>query len=220
MKACVLVALTLFMLANNSLALTTEDAAFVNNVLASGKLPLSTDDRIAIKKMGSEALDPIAEAYEKANIRRKTELAHLLWRLGLENEKATQALLKDARTRHPDLRLQVQYALGSVSGDTVIVETLLDTMRNDPNGLFRDKAACSMANDLRHLNYEQKYLLFRGLVDGLNDEKYQVRKISIKALNVHLGQKFGYKPESGIVEREASIARWHEWLEEYRQEAL
>jgi hypothetical protein len=207
----------MFTFANHCLALTAEEATLVDSVIASKVHPVPWEDIRAIKAIGPDAVDPIAEAYAAGDLRQKERLAWLLWRLRLENEKATQVLLKDAKTRHTDLRLNVQYALGSVSGDKVVVDTLLDTMRNDKNGLFRDKAACSMANDLWHLDYQQRYYLFRGLIDGLGDELYQIRNISIKALHAHTGQKMGYTPKGGAESRIEAIARWNEWLKEYQQ---
>ena len=45
----------------------------------------------------------------------------------------------------------MQWALGRVSDDPAVVDVLLENMRNDPNPLFRDKAACALAYDQIHL---------------------------------------------------------------------
>jgi len=201
----------------NCLALTPDEADLVNRAIASRAPVVPLEDRMAIKAIGSEALDPIAAAYAEGDEAQKIRLASLLWHLGLENEKAADVLLKDAKTDHTELRLMVQYALGSVSGDRIVVETLLDNMRHDKRALFRDKAACALANDQRHLDYQQRYYLYRGLIDGLGDELYQVRDISIRALQIHLGQRMGYDPAGSPEERNASIASWNEWLKEYQQ---
>lgn len=199
------------------LALTTEESTLVDEVIASSVHPVPQSNIRAIKAIGPDALDPIAIAYAEGDETQRVRLAWLMWRLGLENEKAADVLLKDAKTENKSLRLNVQYALGSVSGDRVVVDTLLDTMLNDENGLFRDKAACALANDQRHLDYEQRYYLYRGLIKGLSNELYQIRDISIKALKIHTGQKMGYVALGGPENRIESIARWNEWLEEYRQ---
>ena len=115
-----------------------------------------------------------------------------------------------------ELRLQVQWALGRVSGEDEVVDTLLGIMRNDKSALFRDKAACALAYDQVHLNEEQKADLYGGLINGLNDPKPQVRKISIQALQIHTGQTRGFKATASESQRSRSVQEWREWLAEYR----
>src|SRR5207247_437736 len=114
-------------------------------------------------------------------------------------------------------RLQVQWALGRVSDDTQIVDILYDIMRNDPNALFRDKAACALAYDQIHLTEKQKVMLYRKLIDALSDSKPQVRTIAIQALNIHTGQSKGFNPGGTDEERQNAIARWNLWLAEYER---
>ena len=95
-----------------------------------------------------------------------------------------------------------------------MVETLVDNMRNDGNPLFRDKAACALANDQIHLTEDQKLRLFQGLVDALRDDKLQVRQIALKALQIQTGQTKSFDPAAQA--REAALQEWTRWLDTYR----
>ena len=103
-------------------------------------------------------------------------------------------LLQDIHTQNEKLRLQVQWALGRVSDDTQVVDILAGIMRDDPNALFRDKAACALAYDQIHLTEKQKVQLYGKLIDALSDPKPQVRAIAIQALSIHTGQTKGFNP--------------------------
>jgi hypothetical protein len=101
-----------------------------------------------IEAMGPEALPALARIYERTpDPERRREIANVFYRLGLESPEAKRALQADLHTDHANLRLSVQWALGRVSGDRDVVPQLLEIMRNDPNALFRDKAACALAHD-------------------------------------------------------------------------
>ena len=126
-------------------------------------------------------------------------------------------MLEDLDTQNQNLRLQVQWALGRVSDDTQVVELLATIMRNDPNPLFRDKAACALAYDQIHLTEKQKVQLFRLLIEGLKDAKPQVRAISIQALEIQTGQRKGFLPDAAPDARNQAIAAWTRWLKEYEQ---
>ena len=107
----------------------------------------------------------------------------------------------------------MQWALGRVSSEDKVVDTLLGIMRNDHTELFRDKAACALAYDQIHLSDTQKVDLYAGLIGGLDDRKPQVRKISIQALKIHTGQT---RPSAhctsrrsrGLVVRMSVISTW------------
>lgn len=217
MKSYRLIVFLLVTSAMGAFGLSREESNLVHNVVSSDTFPIPNEDIQAIRAIGPEAIDPILQQYEKGNEQQRARLAWLLWRLGAKSERATELLLQDVRTQDTRLRLNVQYALGSVSNDKIVVEALLDNMRNDDNPLFRDNAACALAYDQMHLDEHQKYYLFRGLIDGLSDEKYQVRKIAIKALEIQTGQRMDYVAKASLEERNASIARWNQWLQEYQQ---
>ena len=124
--------------------------------------------------------------------------------------------MHDINTDNPQLRLQVQWALGRVSSDDTIVEVLLSQMQNDANPLFRDKSACALASDQIHLDERQRFHLLQGLLSALDDPKPQVRDIAIKAIQIRTGQTKGYKPRATEAERQNKIQAWNRWLEEYR----
>jgi HEAT repeat protein len=132
------------------------------------------------------------------------------------SEEAEEALMRDVHTGNPDLRLAVQYALGRVSDAPEVVDTLLDTLQNDGNPLFRDKAACALAYDQVHLNPAQKVRVYEGLIQALSSPMAQVRAVSIQALSILTGQTKGFHYLLDEERRERSIAMWEKWLEEYR----
>jgi len=170
-----------------------------------------------LRSMGPDILPFMAAIYSTADTSRKATIAMTFYNLGWQSEDAHAALMQDIHTDNDALRLQVQWALGRVSGKSEVVDTLLDIMRNDRKPLYRDKAACALASDQIHLSEAQKVDLFAGLIDGLSDPKPQVRDISIKALQIHTGQTRGYRATASAEERNHSIAAWHRWLNEYRE---
>jgi HEAT repeat protein len=157
------------------------------------------------------------DRYSAGNDELKSNLASLLWRLGWPSEDAAMLLLRDIKTPHESLRINVQYALGTLSSNPVVIQSLLDNMRNDENPLLRDKAACALANDQVYLTMRQTYPLLRGLVDGLSDSNAQVRKISIKALKIHTGQTMGFVANADPQARNEAIYRWQAWLDDYQR---
>jgi HEAT repeat protein len=136
--------------------------------------------------------------------------------LGWKSAEAKQALMADVHTQNSDLRLQVQWALGRVSGDLDVVEVLLDNMRNDANPLFRDKAACALAYDQIHLSERQKVRLYEGLIGALSDPKLDVRSIAVLALSIQTGQTKGFEANASAHSRETAVREWKKWLDEYR----
>jgi HEAT repeat protein len=147
----------------------------------------------------------------------RREMANVFYRLGIESPEAKAALVRDLHTQDVDLRLAVQWALGRVSGDDDVVPLLLAIMRDDPNALFRDKAACALASDQIHIDPLQRMLLLDGLVDALEDPKPQVRAIALQALQIHTGQTKGFAPGAPEGSRAAAVARWRTWLGEYQR---
>ena len=176
--------------------------------------PVQTD---RLRALGSGVMPVMAQIYTASDEAGRTRIASTFYQLGWPSQEAYQALIEDIRTTNPKLRLQVQWALGRVSGEDEVVDTLLEIMRNDKHALFRDKAACALAYDQVHLNEEQKADLYSGLINGLNDPKPQVRKISIKALKIHTGQARGFNPTASETQRGRSVQEWREWLAEYRE---
>jgi HEAT repeat protein len=178
---------------------------------------IAAGDAAALGARGRAVLPRIVAAYRAATTpREKASLAYLLYQLGWESPEAERALLADVHTQDPTLRVQVQWALGRVSADPEVVSTLLAILRDDPNPLFRDKAACALAEDQIHLAPAQKVVLFAGLIDALSDDEPQIRQIAIQALHILTGQIKGFRPAAPEEERGAAIDRWRKWLEDYK----
>jgi HEAT repeat protein len=169
-----------------------------------------------LRARGPDVLPVMARLYTSSDENGRIRIANTFYRLGWPSQEAYDALMEDIHTGNTRLRLEVQWALGRVSGDERVVQTLLEIMRNDGNPLFRDKAACALANDQIHLSDEQKADLFAGLIEGLNDPKLQVRRISIQALKIHTGQTRGYQAAGSADERASSVREWRRWLAEYQ----
>ncbi|HYS54135.1 MAG TPA: HEAT repeat domain-containing protein [Thermoanaerobaculia bacterium] len=182
--------------------------------------PLGSVDAAGIarlKTMGPEILPHLAHIYSKSNEDERATIAWIFYALGLKSPEARKVLLKDIHTQNEKLRLQVQWALGRVSDDTQVVDILAGIMRDDPNALFRDKAACALAYDQIHLTEKQKVQLYAKLIDALGDPKLQVRQIAITALNIHTGQTKGFNPNGAQAERDRTVAVWKKWLAEYEK---
>lgn len=178
---------------------------------------IAAGDATALAARGRSVLPQIVAAYRAAATpQEKATLAYLLYQLGWESPEAERALLADVHTQDPTLRVQVQWALGRVSADPEVVSILLGILRNDPNPLFRDKAACALAEDQIHLAPAQKVALFAGLIDALSDGEPQIRQIAIQALHILTGQIKGFRPAAPQEERGAAIDRWRKWLEDYK----
>ena len=175
-------------------------------------------DRFAeLEAMGRDVLPVLARLYEQSDLAERREIANVFYRLGWESPEAKQVLLADLHTADPNLRLSVQWALGRVSGDEDVVPLLLEIMRDDPNPLFRDKAACALASDQIHIDPAQRLRLLAGLVGALEDPKPQVRQIALQALQIHTGQTKGFQPNGQPEARAAAVARWRRWLAEYER---
>lgn len=170
----------------------------------------------AVQAMGPAVLPELARVYRESSTAERAAIAGIFYNLGWQSEDAKRALMTDARTSDPALRLQVQWALGRVSDDPAVIDVLLHNMRNDPVPLFRDKAACALAYDQVHLSPAQKLRLFEGLVGALDDPKLQVRQVAIQALSILTHQTKGYVPGGDATARGASVAAWRRWLVEYR----
>ena len=171
----------------------------------------------AIRALGQPVLPKLAQLYEASrDLGLKARIAQTFYELGWKSPEAKQALMKDVHTSNQDLRLQVQWALGRVSNDQDVVDTLLANMRADSNPLFRDKAACALAYDQIHLTEQQKVRLFAALIESLRDEKLDVRSIALLALQIHTGQTKGFNPGASSAEREQKVKLWQTWLEQYK----
>ncbi len=171
----------------------------------------------AIRALGRPVVPKLVHLYEAAREDGfKARVAQTLYELGWESPEAKRALMKDVHTPNQDLRLQVQWALGRVSNDQDVVDTLVANMRSDNNPLFRDKAACALAYDQIHLTEQQKVRLFGALIDALHDEKDDVRRIALQALQIHTGQTKGFDPNASWADREQKIKVWQAWLAQYK----
>jgi HEAT repeat protein len=190
------------------------DGRTSDHVLETLLLPEPRIDELKAK--GPAVLPAIARLYERSNARDRAVIATAFYRLGWKSPDAKRVLMQDVHTDDQNLRLQVQWALGRVSNDPDVVDVLLDNMQHDGNPLFRDKAACALADDQIHLTQEQKVYLFGRLIQALRDPNPQVRDIAIKVLAIHTGQNKGYEPNAPLGQREQRIQVWERWLDEYK----
>ena len=176
--------------------------------------PANVDDA-ALKKIGPRALPILVRLYASADESQRDAIAIAFYRLGWKSSEAKAALMKDVHTPNQSLRMHVQYALGRVSSDADVVDTLAAIMQNDDNALFRDKAACALAYDQIHLTEQQKVQLYRRVIHALRDPKEQVRQISIQVLQIQTGQTKGFVASAPLPEREKSVRAWEAWIAEY-----
>lgn len=169
-----------------------------------------------IQPMGAAVLPELARLYEASSAKDRATIAYVFYNLGWKSPDAKRVLMADAHTQDRALRLQVQWALGRVSDDADVVDVLLENMQNDPQPLFRDKAACALAYDQIHLAPARKARLFEGLVRALDDDKPQVRQIALQALQILTGQTKGFQPLADPESRRRAVEEWKRWLAEYR----
>lgn len=178
--------------------------------------PIGEANPTELKKLGPAVLPIIAKIYTQSDDTTKSTLAWVFYELGWKSPEAKAVLMPDVHTKDSKLRLQVQWALGRVSADPDVVQTLLANMQSDENPLFRDKAACALASDQIHLSGAQKVQLYEGLIKSLSDPKPDVRSIAIKALMIQTGQTKNYDPQAPLAAREEKIQEWKAWLEKYK----
>jgi HEAT repeat protein len=183
------------------------------------RLAVSGDWR-GIQALGPGVMPELARIYSSSSESERATIASVFYALGWKSPEAKRAMMADAHTKNQPLRLQVQWALGRVSADPDVVDVLLDNMQNDLEPLFRDKAACALANDQIHLSPAQKIRLYEGLIGALADPKPQVRQIAILALQILTGQNKGFDPGAPPEARGPAIAAWHGWLAEYKKSVL
>ena len=179
---------------------------------------VAADDLEAIKAMGPSVMPRLARMYGAGDEERRQRLASIFYRLGWKSEEAKDALIKDVHTPNQGLRLEVQWALGRVSNDVSVVDVLLDNMQNDAQLLFRDKAACALANDQIHLTPAQKVHLYEGLIRALDDPKVDVRRIAALVLQIQTGQDKGFRFAGPPEARARAVEAWRQWLAEYRSQ--
>jgi hypothetical protein len=174
------------------------------------------NDLAGLRALGASALPELVRLYEAGDESRRITLAGIFYQLGSRSEDAERVLLRDAHTANPTLRIGVQYALGRVSDDPKVIDTLLDILQHDASPVFRDKAACALAYDQIHLTEAQKVRLYEGLIDALSSPKGQVQAISIQALSILTGQDKGFRRFDPPEKKQKSIEAWRRWLAEYR----
>jgi HEAT repeat protein len=197
-------------------------AAFSLALFASAGITLedavAANDIDAIKAMGPSVMPRLARLYAAGDEERRQRIASVFYRLGWKSEEAKDALMKDVHTPNGGLRLEVQWALGRVSNDVSVVDVLLDNMQNDAQLLFRDKAACALANDQIHLTPAQKVHLYEGLIRALDDPKVDVRRIAALVLQIQTGQDKGFRFAGPPEARARAVEAWRQWLAEYRSQ--
>jgi hypothetical protein len=177
---------------------------------------IERNDVEGLRALGPQTLPALVFLYDTGDEARRTRVAQLLYALEWPSPEAERSLMQDIRTGNVELRLAVQYALGRISSDPQVVETLLDTLENDPSPLFRDKAACALAYDQIHLRKPEKARLYQGLIQALSNPEPQVQAVSIQALSILTGETKGFHPLLPPDRKQRSIDMWERWLAEYR----
>jgi HEAT repeat protein len=187
-------------------------------LLGAASIPdlVARNDVQGLAAMGPSALPELVRLYQSGDEERKIRVAGILNSLGLLSRDAEQALLRDVHTQNVELRVAVQYALGRVSDDPQVVDTLLEIMRNDRSPIFRDKAACALSYDQTHLTAPQRLRLYEGLIDSLSNPKRQVQLIAVTALQILTGQDKGFRISDPPATKQKSVEAWRRWLAEYR----
>lgn len=173
-------------------------------------------DYEGVQALGPDVLPALVRLYRAGDPERRADVANFFYWLRWKSDEAAEAMLEDAHTEHRRLRLSVQWALGRVSNDDVVVDTLLETLVEDPDPLFRDKAGCGLASDQIHLTETQKLRLYERLVDLLESPNPETRSLAIRILHAHTGQAKGFHPSLPTEQRAKSVERWRQWLDEYR----
>ncbi len=181
------------------------------------KRALATEEYSVLKPVGAEAIEPLLTIYQSGDLDMRRRVANALYYLSIKSPRARAVLITDVHTTHEHLRLAVQWALGRVSDDVEVVRVLLNNMENDPNPLFRDKAACALAYDQVHLSEKQQVLLLEGLIRALESEKDDVRRIALQALQIRTGQTKDFVPHAPASTRQPAVQRWKAWVAEYRK---
>lgn len=178
---------------------------------------LAAEEYSVLKPAGAAAIEPLLTLYQAGDPDMRRRVANALYYLSIKSPRARAVLMTDVHTTHEHLRLAVQWALGRVSDDVEVVRVLLNNMENDPNPLFRDKAACALAYDQVHLSEKQQVLLLEGLVRALENDKDDVRRIALQALQIRTGQTKGFLPDAPVNTRQSAVQRWKAWVAEYRK---
>jgi HEAT repeat protein len=179
-------------------------------------LAVEANDLEGIRAMGPEAIPALVFHYETGDDPLRLRIAQLFHELAWPSPEVERVLMHDIRVQNVELRLAVFYALGRVSSDPEVVATLLDTLQNDPNPLFRDKAACALAYDQIHLKEPQKVQLYAGLIRALSSPERQVQALAIQALSILTGETKGFHPAFPLERQQRSIEMWERWLSEVK----
>jgi hypothetical protein len=170
----------------------------------------------ALRAIGPSAMPHLVQAYRAASEDERANIAEAWYQLRWQSDEAKAALMEDIDTPHESLRLQAQWALGHVSDDDDVVDTLARILQNDANPLFRDKAGCALAFDQIHLTESQKVRLYAKVIQALRDPKLQVRDVASRILQAQLGQQKGFRADAPPEEREQAVRAWERWVEEYK----
>jgi hypothetical protein len=176
------------------------------------------DDYQSLRERGPAILPQLVALYRSSpDPHARAAVARAFYVLGWPSEEAKSAMLADLGTLDEELRSQVQWALGRVSNDPVVVDRLLDRMEHDAKPLFRDKAACALANDQTHLDPAARFALAERVVERLDSPDAEMRSLAINILRVLTGQAKGFIPSAPTEFRQKAVARWHAWLDDYRR---
>ncbi len=178
---------------------------------------VAAQDVEGLRRHGESVVPHLIALYRRGDQAERANLAWLFYHLGYRSEALREVLWNDLDSRHPDLRIWAQYAVGRVSDREEVVDRLFEIMRRDGEKfLFRDKAACGLAYDQIHLSDRQRARLFLLLVGALADPDPTTRRLAIQVLQVHTGQTKGYDADAPLAERQRSMEVWARWLNELR----
>ncbi len=166
----------------------------------------------ALRQLGPEVMAPLVELYRGADVGLRAQIAAVFYGLGFESEAAREVMWADLDTSDRALRVQVQWAIGRVSDDERVVEALIERMLRDPNPLFRDKAACGLASDQIHLDEAQNLRLNKRLIELLESEVLETRKLVIRILRVRTGKDRGFRADAPPEARAKAVEAWRRWI--------
>jgi hypothetical protein len=170
-----------------------------------------------LRARGPAVLPQLVSLYRESGPHERAAVARAFYGLGWKSEEAKQVLLGDLATQDVELRLDVQWALGRVSADPVVVDRLFANMENDPNLMFRDKSACALANDQIHLDPRARLAMMRRVVERLESPDPETRSLAVRILHAWTGQAKGFLPGAPPEHRAAAVERWRAWLVEYER---
>lgn len=184
-------------------------------ILAAGALPgcVSTSDAAGVPLAGENETTArhMRERIEEMRYMHGQELLNRMEEFVRIGDDAVPALRSAAKSDDWLVRSSVMWVLGAI-GDRRNIDTIHASI-DDRNPAVRYQAASSLVKlgDPRG---------FPVLVTGLSDPQIDVRYKCFQSLKSATGQDFGYRHDADPTDRRDSVARWLDWLETVRTNAL